>query len=129
MNTQDFMSLPIYFLGNNWTVFGTNGLSNLAHIRKIYPDIYENYTRGKQQVATGMSLLSVSMIFAPLGGVFNQLWWAFYIPGAVIGGKGSSKLANSATNYYSNCVNLEILDKYGIKITTYKVNPFTIQVR
>jgi len=129
MSVQDFMSLPIYFSGNNWTVFGTNGLSNLAHVRKIYPEIYDDYTKGLRLVSTGSTLLSVAMIFAPFGGFFNPLWWAFYIPGAAISGKGHAKLVNSATNYYSNCVNLEISDRYGIIITPYRVNPFTIQVR
>ena len=130
MSSQDFMSLPVYRgFGNTWTVFGTNGMSNLAYVRKIYPDIYNDYTKGKRLVTTGMSLTTVSIIFIPFGGVFNPLYWAFLIPGSIINGKGNAKINNAVTNYYSTCVNLELVDKYGIIITPYNMNPFTVQIR
>ncbi|MCL2131201.1 MAG: hypothetical protein FWH36_01910 [Lentimicrobiaceae bacterium] len=130
MNLQEFTSLPAYRgLYNTWVVFGTDGMSNLAHVRKIYPEIYDDYTKGKKMTITGTSLLTVSMIFVPFGGVLNPLWWAFYLPGAIIGGNGVSKINNSMTSYYANCVNSEILDKYGIVITPYKVNPLTEQLK
>ena len=123
MEAQEFLSLPIYFdKHNNWLVFGTNGMSPLSLLRKTYPDIYNNYMKGKKQYANGNALSTVGIIISPIG----------FLPGLVLSivggslqGNGIAKIGIEFMNYYRTCIKLETLDKYGIVITPYRANPLT----
>jgi len=123
MSVQEFQSLPIYFIKGThaWTVFGTYGMSNLTHIKKIHPEIYEDFVKGQKLLRTSSALSIPACI--------PFLFPFLVVPGMITMGNGYSKINNSVAQYYANCVKLEILDKYGIIITPYRVNPLTMQPR
>jgi len=128
MDVKDFMSLPVYFGKNGtWTVFGTIKMSNLAHVRKIYPEIYEDFTKGKKKQAQAATLSLIGII-PPM--LFFPPWTlGFSIGSLAASTKAFNLINNSITNYYATCVNLGIIEKYGIIVTPYKMNPFTLQPR
>ena len=113
MNTQDFLSLPVYWKyenGDNWIVFGTHSISNLSQLKESHQDIYDNYLKGRKLKNTGAILTGIGVFILPL-----------MIPGVLIATTGYEKINNSLSTYYNNCVDLEVCAKYGIIITPYNV--------
>jgi len=128
MSIQDFQSLPIYLdKKNDWVVFGTNSSSNFAYVEKDYPNICKDFNTGKNQCKTAAILSAVSIFFWPA--FINPIWYGFFIPSTILSNRGSANICNSITNYYTFCVNYEVLDKYGIIIIPYQKNPLADHIR
>ena len=123
MNMLDFLSLPIYFKGSfsktSWTVFGTNGMSNLSQIKKKRPDIYDDYAEGVKTYKKGHNLQlagSIVFWFVPPVGV------GLGLPGSVICKNGIERISVSFYTYYATCVDLGVCAKYGIIVIPYSTS-------
>ena len=117
MGIQEFTSLPVYHDTNNpWNVFGTNRMSNLVQVRKTHPEIYTEYATGVKLQHTSRILGNFAILFLPL-----------HIPSIIIEGNAYTKMYNAMASYHTNCVNLDVLNKYGIIITPYRRNPLMQQ--
>jgi len=46
ISLRDFASLPVYRKKNSWIVFGTDRMSNLSEVERVYPNIYEDFIKG-----------------------------------------------------------------------------------
>jgi len=119
MNAQEYLSLPVYFDKHmNWYVFGTNGMHLLA-LRKLHPDIYNNYTEGKELVDRAWNLRVLALAFCWV----LPVSLALSIPANVMTRNGVNKINKAVVDYHAICVKLETRDKYGIIITPYQLIP------
>ena len=120
MRAQDFYSLPTYYIGNSWVVFGTNRMSVLSNVQKNYPDLYKLYNQGRKQHRTGNAIYmagALSWFFlTPIVGL------PLMIGGSVTMGNANLKLSGAFKDYYSLSVNIGVCEKYGIIITPYNTS-------
>lgn len=115
MDLQDFLSLPTYFTPGSsselrWTVYAT-GKTNLLHLEKPHPDIYNSFVKATKTTVTGGILAGIGVGF----------FYPLMIPGFIINSIGWTKSNNVFMAYYRTCVNREVCAKYGIIITPYKM--------
>jgi len=130
MDVQDFYSLPIYFpAGKSWAtcVFGTNNMSNLSYLKKEHQDIYEYYVKGKAKMNTAVGISTVGLVLTCIGLIPVGL--VFSLVSMPISLSGQSNMGKAFNTFSSTCVDLEVCAKYGIIITPYNSNPFTIQAK
>ena len=112
---QDFLCLPAYYAFGTtipWCVFGT-GTTNLPGLETVHPDICKDFIKGRKLTTVASGMYSISYL---LGGI------PLIIVGGIIEGSGKNKIINAFTNYYNDCVSLEVCEKYGIVITPYNLN-------
>ena len=113
MDLQDYLSLPTYHWGGNWIVFGTTYITNLDKLQTIHPEICKDFTKGVKLTRVASGMYAISYL---LGGI------PLIIVGSIVEGTGKNKINDAFTNYYNNCVSLEVCNNYGIIITPYNLN-------
>ena len=122
MNVDDFLRLPVYNYGGwfgfkGFVVFGTDGISNLAHLKEMHPDIYDDLVSGSHLFRTG----AIFTLIGACGLIIFPLAPAI-IPACILTVKSCNKLNRAFENYYNNCFDLEVCCYYGIDITPYNTS-------
>jgi hypothetical protein len=94
----------------------------ISYVRKIHPDIYEDYMKGLKQQRRGSTLSMVGLIIYPFGMIPGLV---LNLVGSSVSANGSIKVNDAVIDYRRIHSNLKVLDKYGIIVTPYQANPLT----